>query len=81
MERIAFRSTSTQALMAELHRQDLLREAAGSRVEPEPSIADELRLLARDVTRRLGRLRGRQPASVIVAHPNSSPGRAIACTD
>jgi hypothetical protein len=58
MERIAFRSTSTQALMAELHREDLLREAAGHRVEREPSIAEKLRLLAWDVTRGLGRVRG-----------------------
>jgi hypothetical protein len=35
-------------------------------VEPEPSLADELRLLARDVTRRLGRLRGGgQPAIAV----------------
>ena len=112
MERMALRSTSSHALLAELHRQDLLREAAGPRV-PAPSFADELRTLRDDAARWIlmaRRTRGsRRPqafagtavgvertaanasattriassisASVAVPYPNSSPGRAVACTE
>lgn len=67
MERIAYRSTSNLALIAELHRQDLLRKAAGPRAAPVPSFAGELRLLLRDVTRRLLPIRRGGPAQPAVA--------------
>ena len=53
MERVAFRSTSSLALIAGLHRQELLREGAGPRDAPATSFGAELRVLARDVAGRL----------------------------
>ena len=79
MERIAFRSTSSLALVAELHRQDLLRAAAGPRAAPEPSFGAELRMLGRDVTRRLGafrRVRPDQPAAASGARRTVSSASA-----
>ncbi len=71
MPRVTVRATSIEALLAELHREDLLREAARRRGVPSSSIGDELRRLARAVAGRRTRL----------PYAASRPRRAVACTD